>query len=128
MKRLIGFLSLLLCFACFDVGRNCTDFKTGTFEFTYIENGKEKTAKFVRTENYSIDYFEGKVDSSSVKWINDCEFVLTKLHPKSNLEKKPIHMKILSTSEDSYVFEYKYVISDLNRPNRTERGIAKKID
>jgi len=128
VKKFFGFLALMLCFSCYEVERNCSDFRTGTFEFTYVENGKEKTARFTRTDNYSIDYFDGKIDSSTVRWINDCEFILKKLHPTTNLEKKPIHMKILSTSKDSYIFEYKYAVNDLNRENRTERGVAKKID
>lgn len=121
-------LVLLTLTNCYNSQRHCSDYKTGTFEFTYIEKGKEKTAKFVRTENYSIDYINEKADSSSIRWINDCEFILKKLHPTSNLEKKPIHMKILSTTNNSYTFEYKYAVNDLNRDNRTERGVAKKID
>ena len=53
-----------------------------------------------------IDTFEGKVDSSSVRWINDCEFVLEKINPKNMAEKQAIHMKILSTTENSYTFEF----------------------
>ncbi|WP_338733892.1 hypothetical protein [Mangrovimonas cancribranchiae] len=121
-------VSFLLLTSCYNSNRNCADYKTGTFEFTYVEKGEEKTAIFVRTEAYSVDYIGEKVDSSSIRWINDCEFILKKLHPTSNLEKKPIHMKIISTTEDSYTFEYKYAVDDLNRDNRKMRGVAKKIE
>ena len=94
MRLLICICFLALFSSCFQTERNCSDYKTGTFEFSYLDNGVEKTAKFTRTEDYSIDFIEGKADSSSVRWINDCEFILKKLHPKSTQEAKAIHMKI----------------------------------
>ncbi|WMI67250.1 hypothetical protein [Mangrovimonas sp. YM274] len=128
MKIIYTLFSCLIFTSCFNIERNCNDYKTGTFQFNYMEDGVEKTGKFVRTEAYSIDYFEGKIDSSSVRWINDCEFILTNLHPKSNQEKRSIHMKIISTSKNSYTFEYKYAVKEGNRPDRVVKGIAKKIE
>jgi hypothetical protein len=115
--------------ACYDVERDCSAFKTGEFEFNYTINGIEKTGRFLRTETLNIDFYEGKVDSSSIRWINDCEFVLKKLNPKTNLEKEAIHMKILSTEgESSYTFEYKLAVKKPNKPIQVEKGIAYKID
>ena len=126
------FVLILLCLfltSCYDVERNCNDFKTGEFEFNYVIDGVEKTGKFVRTESLNIDYYEGKVDSASVRWINDCEFILKKLNPKTNADKDPIHMKILSTNgTSSYTFEYKLAVKKPNRPQRVEKGIAYKIN
>jgi hypothetical protein len=83
----------------------------------------------VRTETLNIDYYEGIVDSSSVRWINDCEFILKKLNPKSNAEKDAIHMKILTTNgTSSYTFEYKLAIKKPNKPQRVEKGVAYKIN
>ena len=82
----------------------------------------------MRTETLNIDYYEGKVDSSSVRWINDCEFILKKIKPKSMSDKDAIHMKILSTTLSSYTFEYKLAIKKANRKLRVEKGIAKKIN
>lgn len=127
MKVFSVILVLLLLTSCYSVERNCTDFKTGTFEFTYTINGIEQTSRFKRTENFNIDYQEGKADSSSIRWINDCEFVLKKLHPTSNSEKDAIHMKILSTTDDSYIFEYKLAVKRPNKPLNIEKGIAVKI-
>ena len=127
MKLVLSLLSLVLLTSCYTVERNCSDFKTGTFEFTYTIDGSEQTSRFKRTENFNIDYHEGKADSSSVRWINDCEFVLKKLHPTSNSEKDAIHMKILSTTEDSYTFEYKLAVKRPNKPLNTEKGVAIKI-
>lgn len=121
-------LSLLLT-GCFEVERNCTDFKTGEFEFNYTINGENKTGRFVRTDTLNIDYYEGKVDSSSVRWINDCEFILKKLNPKTNAERDPIHMKILTTEgTSSYTFEYKLAAKKPNKPLRSEKGVAHRIN
>lgn len=128
MKLLRVFLPLLLLTGCYSVERNCDEFKTGEFEFNYTIDGIEKTGRFIRTETLNIDYYEGKVDTSSVRWINDCEFVLKKLHPKTNSEKDEIHMKILSTTNNSYTFEYKLAVKKPNKPMYVEKGVATKIN
>ncbi|MCL6266047.1 DNA topoisomerase IV [Flagellimonas myxillae] len=86
--------------------RNCTDFKNGEFSFTTEINGEQKTTTFTRNGDLEVDFFEGKQDSSSVRWINDCEYVLKNLNPKNKAEEKSIHIKILTTSDSSYTFEY----------------------
>ncbi len=128
MKLFLSLISMLLLASCYNVERNCSDYKTGTFEFIYTIDGIEKTGRFVRTDTLNIDYYEGKVDSSSVRWINDCEFILKKINPKRMSEKDALHMKILSTTNNSYTFEYKLAIKKPNRELRLEKGIAKKIN
>jgi hypothetical protein len=118
----------LLVSSCYTIDRNCTDFKTGTFEFTYNVNGTEKTGKFVRSETLNVDYFDNKIDSASVRWINDCEFVQKAINPKSMAEEKAIHFKILSTTEDTYTFEYQLAVKEPYKKPRVEKGTAKKID
>lgn len=128
MKYSLSFFLVLLLSGCLDTAdRNCSDFKTGSFEFEYTIDGIEKTGQFLRTESLNIDFYEGKVDTSSVRWINDCEFILKKIHPKSNSEKDPIHMKILSTTKNSYTFEYKLAVKKQNREVRVKKGIATKL-
>ena len=128
MKHAILLLVCLTVFSCYEKERNCSDFKTGTFSFTYQIDGVEKTGKFVRTEQYNIDYYENKIDSASIRWINDCEFIQTKVNPKSMAEEKSIHMKILNTTDDSYTFEYSLAVPPSNQKKRIEKGVAKKID
>lgn len=128
MRKLLFFLFPLVLTSCYQVERNCSDFKTGTFEFTYIQNGEEKVGKFLRTEDYTIEYYENKIDTSSIRWINDCEFVTKKMHPTNSNEQKAVHMKILKTSNDSYTFEYKYAVKEPNKKELTVKGVAKKID
>lgn len=127
MRQCILLLMPLLFLNCYQVERECSDFKTGTFEFSYTIDGEEKTGSFERTEQYNIDYFDNKVDSASIRWINDCEFIQTTLHPKTIQEQKAIHFKILSTTEDSYSFEYKLAVKDPYKKQRVETGTAKKI-
>lgn len=128
MKHLLFGLALVLLTSCYQQERLCTDFKTGTFEFTYIEDGIEKTGRFVRTETLNIDYYENTIDTASIRWINDCEFIMKKINPKNMSEEKAIHMKILSTTKDSYEFEYSLAIKESNKTRRVEKGVAKKVD
>lgn len=111
----------LLLTSCYKTERDCSDFKTGTFEFRYSVDGEEKIGTFVRTNDLNIDYYENKVDSASVRWINDCEYVQVKLNPLSKREERAIHMKILSTTDSSYTFEYNFV-----GKSQKQRGTAYK--
>lgn len=111
-----------LLFGCYNKKRNCEDFHKGTFQFETLINGELTKTTFVRSDSLEVDYFSGKTDTSSVRWINRCECILRKLHPKSRAETKAIHMKILTTDEDVYTFEYA-LVGTTNK----QRGAAKKI-
>lgn len=128
MKYLSILLLSVSLTSCYEKERNCSDFKTGTFEFNYIIDSEEKTGRFVRTDSLNIDYFENKIDTASIRWINDCEFVMKKLHPKNKNEEKAIHMKILTTDKDSYTFEYSLAVKETNKARRVEKGMARKIN
>lgn len=108
MKK-ITILLLFTLASCYNAERDCTDFKTGNFTFTQQIDGKEHTSTFVRTENLQIETYNGKTDTASVRWVNDCEFVLQKLHPRNMEEKKAISMEIVTTTNKSYTFEYGFV-------------------
>ena len=114
---------LLILVSCNNHERNCADFRTGKFEFTQNINGKKHTSTFTRTEKFQIETYNEKTDTASVRWVNDCEFILQKLHPKSMKEEKAISMKILFTEKNSYTFEYSFVGS-----NKKERGVVTKLD
>ena len=119
----VGIFILFTLFSCNNHERNCKDFRTGKFEFTQDIDGKKHTSTFIRTEKLQIETYNGKTDTASVRWINDCEFILQKLHPKSMKEEKAISMKILFTEKNSYTFEYSFVGS-----NQKERGLVTKLD
>lgn len=105
-KKVLMAVLALSAMSCYNIERNCADFKTGKFEFEYEVDGVKKVSNFVRNDTLEIDTYEGKMDSSKVRWINDCEFVLEKINPKNMAEKQAVHMKILSTEGNSYTFEF----------------------
>ena len=99
MKKLLLLLSLVFIFTgCFEPERNCTDFKTGTFEYKTYLNGELVTSTFIRNE-----------------------YILKNLNPKSMAEEKPIHMKILTTNKDGYTFEYGIVGQDKKQRGQVDR-------
>lgn len=108
----IVLLVLLTLSGCYNAERNCTEFKNGTYSFTYEENGKKQTTVFVRKDSIEIETFKGKIDTSTVRWVNDCEYILQKKHPKNRMEQKGVVIRILSTTENSYTFEFGLVGSD----------------
>jgi hypothetical protein len=112
IKKIILLLPLLLLFSCYDVERNCKDFKTGKFKFEYEIDGVKKTTLFERNDSIEIETFDGKTDTATIRWVNDCEYILQKKHPKNKAEEKAISMKILTTSKKSYTFEFGMVGSD----------------
>ena len=113
----------LLLISCYSVERNCNDFRTGSFEFSTSINDSVVKSTFIRTDNYEIEEFNGVKDSSTIRWVNECEFILTKINPSTNQEKRPIRIKILRTMGDSYDFEY----SQVSNPSRVNRGTVNKI-
>ena len=116
---------VLICLiSCYKVERDCINFHKGEFEFSSIVNGTLKTSYFTRTEKLEIETYEGKIDSASIRWVNDCECILTKLNPTSNQDKRPIQIRIISTQrEDSYTFEYSLVGDSKNK----QKGTIQKI-
>lgn len=101
--------------------RNCTDFKTGQYRFSTIVEGDTLTTVFVRNKTIEVEYFEGKQDTSTIRWINDCEYILKKIRPKNRAEEKSVHIKILTTTDSSYTFEF----STVGEPKKL-RGTAYK--
>ncbi|MBP9792573.1 MAG: DNA topoisomerase IV [Flavobacterium sp.] len=123
MTKLPFVLLCLTIVSCYQVERNCKDFKTGKFEFSQEINGKKMTSVFERNDSVQIETFNGKTDTASIRWINDCEYILQKLHPKNMQEKKAIAIKILTTKENQYQFEYSFV-GDAKK----QKGTVTKID
>ena len=117
------FILPLILVSCYNVERNCNDFRTGSFEFTTSINDSIVKSTFIRTDKYEIEQFNGIKDSSTIRWVNECEFILTKIKPKTNQEKRPIRIKILRTYGNSYDFEY----SQVSNPQKVNRGTINKV-
>jgi len=122
--RFVVLFALLICLSsCYQNTRNCKDFRTGNFKSEVVINHKTYTSTFKRTDTLQIETYNGKVDSSKVRWINDCEVIFKTIHPKSRIEKKNIHLKILTTTDSSYTYEYSYL-----GEKKKQKGIAIKTE
>ncbi len=119
------FTSILILFtltSCYQPERDCKKFKNGTFEFKALVGTQLETTTFMRNDSIEIDYYQGKADTSSIRWINDCEYIVKKINPKNRAEEKAIHMKILTTDGDEYTFEYNIV-----GQTKKQKGTATKV-
>jgi len=123
MKYLILLFVLISFNSCYKVERNCNAYKTGEFYSEAVINDKIYKSKFSRSTELQVETFEGKLDSSKVRWINDCEMIFKTINPKNRAERKDIHLKILVTTDSSYTYEYSYVGETIK-----QKGIAYKID
>jgi hypothetical protein len=117
----ILFLTLLI--SCYEQERNCKDFKTGKFKSEIEVDGKKLFTTFERNDSIQIETFEGITDSYDVRWTNNCEYVIKNSKPKNMAEKKALQVKILTTSKNSYTFEYNFV-GEVTK----QKGIVYKLD
>ncbi|GAB2769310.1 DNA topoisomerase IV [Salinimicrobium soli] len=122
MQKFFFLLFILFLVSCYQPERNCDEFKTGTFEFQSYLDGELVKSTFIRNDTMEIDFFRGKTDTSSIRWINNCEYVIKNLNPKSRSEEKPIHIKILTTKNNTYTFEYGLV-----GESKKQKGTAVKV-
>ena len=70
---------------------------------------KKETTFFERTDKLQIENYNGRIDTASVRWVNDYELIIQKLHPRNMEERKAISIRILSTKGKTYTFEYSFV-------------------
>jgi hypothetical protein len=123
MKISLICLSLLLFTSCYEKERNCKDFKAGEFYSEVTINDVLYKSKFKRDNKIQVETYNNKIDSSSLRWINDCEVIFKTINPKSMADHKDIHLKILITTDSSYTYEYSYV-----GETKKQKGIAYKIN
>jgi hypothetical protein len=123
MKKIFITLALFGFFGCYHVERNCKDYKTGSFYSEININGDIYHSSFNRTEDLQIEVYNNKIDSSKLRWVNDCEVIFKTINPKNMNEQKDVHLKILITTDSSYTFEYSYV-----GETKKQKGIAYKTD
>lgn len=124
--RSFNLLFLLLLFSsCIKLNdkRLCNDYRTGNFQSSITINDIEYISEFSRNDSIQVEVFNNKIDSSYVRWINDCEVIFNTINPKSITERKSIHLKILKTGNNYYEFEYSYV-----GESKKQSGKAVKIN
>jgi hypothetical protein len=107
--RLFGLIMLICLTSCYNIERNCTGFKTGTFYSEVIIDDVTYKSQFERFKTTQVETYNSKIDSSRLRWINDCEVIFKTINPKNRAERKDVHLKILTTTDSSYTFEYSYV-------------------
>lgn len=120
--KLFPTLLTLLFFSCFEPSSECANFKSGTFEFETLIEGELVKTTFNRQKAIEIETYQGKKDTASIRWVNNCEYILKAINPKNMAAQKPMHFKILTTTPNSYTFEYN-IVGDNNK----QRGIAYKV-
>lgn len=127
MIRLIPVILMFFVSSCGTPERDCARFKTGTFEFETLVGTEVKKTRFLRNDTLEIDYYDNKIDTFTVRWVNDCEYVMKKLRPKNQAEKEAILFKILSTDGPNYTFEYSKLIQKKNTKKIVKQGTVVKI-
>ena len=115
-------LLLTLLTSCYNQERNCKDFKTGKFSSETEIEGKKYTSTFERNDSIQIETYDRKIDTFKVRWTNDCEYVIQNINPKNREEKKAVQMKILTTKDNTYTFEYSFV-----GDSKKQRGTVTKM-
>ena len=116
------FILFLPLIACQQKEKNCQNFKTGTFTFEALVGTELETTTFFRNDSIEIDYFRGKSDTSSIRWINECEYIVKKLNPKNMAEEKAVHIRILNSNNNQYTFDYA-IVGQTTR----KKGTATKV-
>lgn len=121
MRINLIFVSLLALTSCYNTERNCKEYKTGSYYSEVIIDSMLYKSEFTRNTDIQVEFYNKKTDSSEVRWINDCEMVFRTINPKNRAQRKDVHLKILTTTDSSYTFEYSYVGEKLK-----QKGIAYK--
>lgn len=103
---LVVFLTLSSCAQ----EKKCADFKTGTFEYS---DQLYSDLKVIRTDSTQTEINEknGLEMHSSIKWIDDCNYVLTITKVLNadleNVVGNTIEVEIFETKSDSYKLKSK---------------------
>ncbi|WP_142786003.1 DNA topoisomerase IV [Changchengzhania lutea] len=121
--RILILILLFFATSCYESPRNCKDYKTGKFYSEVKIDNEIYRSRFERTASLQVEKYDGKIDSSSLRWINDCEVIFKTIHPKNMAEQKDVHLKILVTTDSSYTFEYSYV-----GETKKQLGVAYKMN
>ncbi|KAB1071399.1 DNA topoisomerase IV [Tamlana haliotis] len=120
--RLLPLLLLFVLTSCYEKARDCKPYQTGKFYSEIIIDGEVFKSTFRRNKKIQVETYDNKVDSSQVRWVNDCEVIFKTINPKNMAERKDVHLKILTTTDSSYTYEYSYV-----GETTKQKGVAYKV-
>jgi hypothetical protein len=107
MKNLVFLFFLFILFSCVESKKlDVKSFKTGTFKTLLDAN--DDTSIAVRNDSIQIENYNSKIDTFAINWVNNFEYVLKKVNPKTVLDNTPFHVKITGIKENSYTFTAYY--------------------
>ncbi len=107
---------LALLISCKRNNTNVNQFKTGNFK-TFLEDA-DVTSLAVRNDSIQIEIYNNVKDTFAIKWKSNFEYVLTKLHPKNELDSTPFHVKITGFKDNSYTFKANYKGSNFKQKGK----------
>lgn len=116
MKIFVVIGLLFLFISCKEEKLNINQFKTGNFK-TYLEDS-DATSIAIRNDSIQIETYNGIKDTFAIKWKSNFEYVLTKLHPKNELDSTPFIVKITGFKNDSYTFKANYKGSNFKQKGK----------
>jgi hypothetical protein len=118
---------IILLFAVFTLLISCKDeplspdrFKHGVFEIPAGKGYVKET--IVRKDSLQISTYGTQIDTMLITWKNNFNYTLQMIHPKTAIDKEPIHIKITTLEKDSYDFE-----STIGNSNFIQKGTIIKI-
>ncbi len=114
-RYLLSSLILVLFINCTNKELSPDRFKTGNFEIP-AEKGYSIT-HIQRIDSLQIERYEKRVDTLIIHWETPFKYTLKMLHPKTELDKDPIHIKITDIKEKSYDFE-----ATIGKSNYKQKG------
>ncbi len=120
MRHVLIILLLSFLVSCKGDTTDINQFKSGTFK-TFLEDS-DVTSIAVRNDSIQIETYNNVKDTFAIKWKSNFEYVLTKLHPKNELDSTPFHVKITKFNGNSYSFKAYYKGS-----NFKQKGKATKL-
>ena len=97
------------------------NFKVGKYKTVLEEN--DITSYAERNDSIQIETYNEAKDTFKIVWVNQFEYFLLKINPKSKLDSTPFYVKITAVKKNSYKFRAYYKGS-----NFKQKGIATKIN
>lgn len=105
--KYLYFLLIIPLFNCSAQKNNCSNFKTGTFE--YIDNDNNKHT-IIRNDSIQTEFNKKNNIKiiTTVSWVSDCEYILTykdieNYSKKNKVIGKKIVVKIIDIKDNTYI-------------------------
>ena len=121
MRKFIFLVILISLSSCMNSKKiDVESFKIGKFKTVLDAN--EDVSFAVRNDSIQIETHDSKEYEYSINWVNNFEYVLKKINPKTTLDNTPFHVKITGIKENSYTF-----VANYKGSNFKQKGTVIKI-